>query len=553
MPSQHTLDRPLRLIIGLLVFISPSVSTIIDQGDTGLLVFIIVLTLVLIPVLPQNIQLLKKEKILLFLLVLFFLFNLIPLLSGAVKEITFNGWIFYLFIGLGVPIYRFLRRLQINPGWLWLGLVLGCLSTGLGILISSMIHKALWGTYSFLFGSMALGGWNWFKNRRIMRVIPVMAFIFGFISFILSGSFFIQPNGFYRVIIGENPMALTGQFLGILAALAILIGYSTKQFIGALQHQSDQIRALGLGGIVLVAGIIYFSLTQSNLSQVIPLPFLIFFLIVWISFFFNEKVHWKPIDFDRNLSLSVIAITKNEEDRIEPCLESVSNWADEIIVFDSGSTDRTVELAKKYTDKVYVTDWPGYGPQKQRALEKAVKDWVLSIDADEQVTPELRVEIDTCLKDDPKAIAFRIPWAVHFLGKRLDFGRSGRAPLRLFKREGARFSDAQVHEKVILPSGKIGKLEGRLLHFSHRNMLQALEKFVQYSWLWAQQRHGKGKKTGIANALLHSCWEFFNIYVFRFGFLDGRRGLLMAILFWQYTFNKYASLWSLNIPVKKRK
>lgn len=552
MPSQHTLDSHLRLIIGLLVFISPSVSTIIDQGDTGLLVFIIVLTLILLPVLPQNIQLLKKEKILLFLLVLFFLFNLIPLLSGAVKEITFNGWIFYLFIGLGVPIYRFLRRLQINPGWLWLGLVLGCLSTGLGALISSMTHKPLWSTCSFLFGSMSLGGWNWFKNRRIMRVIPLMAFIFGFIS-ILSGSFFIQPNGFYSIIIAENSMALTGQFLGILAVLAILIGYSSKQFIGALQHQSDQIRALGLGGIVLVAGIIYFSLTQSNLSQSIPFPFLIFFLIVWMSFFFNEKVHWKPIDFDRSLSLSVIVITKNEADRIEPCLESVSNWADEIIVFDSGSTDRTVELAKKYTDKVHVTDWPGYGPQKQRALEKSVKDWVLSIDADEQVTPELRVEIDTCLKDDPKVIAFRIPWAVHIFGKRLDFGRSGRAPLRLFKREGARFSDAQVHEKVILPSGKIGKLEGRLLHFSHRNMLQALEKFVQYSWLWARQRHGKGKKTGIANALLHSCWEFFNIYVLRLGFLDGRRGLLMAILFWQYTFNKYASLWSLNIPVKKRK
>ena len=515
--------------------------------------FIIVLTLVFLPILPQNIQLLKKEKIFLFLLVLFFLFQLIPLFSGAVKEITFNRWMFYLFIGLGVPIYRFLRRLQINPGWLWLGLVLGCLSAGLGILISSIAHKAFWGTCSFLFGCMALGGWNWFKKQGTMLVVPPITFIFGFISIILSGSFFIQPSGFYSVIIGESPMALTGQFLGIFVVLAILIGYSAKQFIGALQHQSGQIRALGLAGIVLVAGIIYFSLTQNNFSQAIPLPFLIFFLIMWMSFFFNEKVHWKPIDFDRNLSLSVIVITKNEEDRIEPCLESVSNWADEIIVFDSGSTDRTVELAKKYTDKVHITDWPGYGPQKQRALKNAVKDWVLSIDADEQVSPELRVEIDTCLKDKPKAIAFRIPWAVHFVGKRLDFGRSGRAPLRFFKREGARFSDAQVHEKVILPKGKIGKLEGRLLHFSHRNLLQALEKFVQYSWLWAQERQGKGGKTGIASALIHSSWEFFNIYVIRFGFLDGRRGLLMAILFWQYTFNKYASLWSLNVPVKKRK
>ncbi|MFQ5486277.1 MAG: glycosyltransferase family 2 protein, partial [Desulfobacterales bacterium] len=190
---------------------------------------------------------------------------------------------------------------------------------------------------------------------------------------------------------------------------------------------------------------------------------------------------------------------------------------------------------------------------KQRALEKAKGDWVLSIDADEQVTPELRAEIDRALKDYFGTIAFRIPWAVHIFDKRLDFGRSGRAPLRLFKREGAHFSDAQVHEKIILPPGKIGMLQNRLLHFTHRNLLQGLDKFAQYSWLWAQQKQKKGQKTGLANALLHSCWEFFHIYFIRLGFLDGRRGLLMAILFWQYTFNKYAALWSLPYSNDEKK
>jgi len=192
-------------------------------------------------------------------------------------------------------------------------------------------------------------------------------------------------------------------------------------------------------------------------------------------------------------------------------------------------------------------------PRNNGRLEKAEGDWVLSIDADEQVTPELRTEIDRTLRDRSEAIAFRIPWAVHIFNKRLDFGRSGRAPLRLFKREGAHFSDAQVHEKIILPAGKVGKLQNRLLHFTHRNLLQGLDKFVQYSWLWAKQKQKKGEKTGLVNALLHSCWEFFNIYFIRLGFLDGRRGLLMAVLFWQYTFNKYASLWSLPLSDYEKK
>lgn len=266
-----------------------------------------------------------------------------------------------------------------------------------------------------------------------------------------------------------------------------------------------------------------------------------------MSMTFKNRARRESTGEHRDKTLSVIIITKDEEDRIEGCLESVYGWADEIIVLDSGSTDRTVALSKKYTDKVFVADWPGYGPQKQRALEKATGEWVLSVDADEQVTPELRAEIDKRLNGSPKEIGFRIPWADYIFGKRLDHGRSRRANLRLFKREGALYSDAIVHQKVILPDGKIDELNACLLHFTYRNMSHAMYKFSQYSWEWAKQRHASGKRSGLTKALFHSCWMFFSIYFIKLGFLDGRRGLLMAILFWQYTFNKYAALWAMEI------
>lgn len=245
-------------------------------------------------------------------------------------------------------------------------------------------------------------------------------------------------------------------------------------------------------------------------------------------------------------SLSVIVITKNEHDRIARCLQSVHGWVDEIILFDSGSTDDTVAIAKKFTDKIWNTDWPGYGPQKQRALEKSTCDWVLSIDADEVVTAELRDEICDLLSGQPKNDAYRIPWGVMLLDRQLKYGRSARSPLRLFRREGAHFSDALVHETVVTRSGKNGKLRGKLLHYSNRDYRHALEKSQLYACLWAQQKFAVGKRTGLLAAVLHGGWMFVHVYIFRLGFFDGSRGLMMASLYGQYTFNKYAALWALH-------
>jgi len=243
----------------------------------------------------------------------------------------------------------------------------------------------------------------------------------------------------------------------------------------------------------------------------------------------------------------VIIIAQDEADRIATCLSSVKPVADEIIVLDSGSTDETVEVAKRFTRRVHETDWPGYGPQKQRALEMAKEEWVLSIDADEALTPGLQEEIRSLLHQDPPEIAFRLPWAVIVFGKRLDYGRSARAPLRLFRRQGARFSNDQVHEKVILPPGQIGQLSERLLHYTHRDFGHYLNKNAKYAWLGAQKRYQADKRgQGLTGAVFRAFWVFFQIYVIRRGFMDGRVGFLVAVLYSQGAFNKYAGLWTLR-------
>lgn len=260
----------------------------------------------------------------------------------------------------------------------------------------------------------------------------------------------------------------------------------------------------------------------------------------------QERDHYRrPVK--RRQRLSVTVITMNEADRLGRCLESVHGWADEIVVLDSGSTDDTVEIAKQYTERVQVTDWPGYGPQKQRALEQATGDWVLSIDADEEVTPELRHDIDTALDENPSCVAYKLPWGVIVYGKLLDFGQSARAPLRLFRREGSRFTEVQVHETVEHPAGEVGRLQGRLLHYTQRDFGHALRKVAHYGWLGARKRFDAGKRGGGAfGAALRSLWVFFQIYVIRLGFLDGQPGFVTAVLYMQVSFDKYAGLWALK-------
>ncbi|RDH81535.1 MAG: glycosyl transferase [endosymbiont of Galathealinum brachiosum] len=254
-------------------------------------------------------------------------------------------------------------------------------------------------------------------------------------------------------------------------------------------------------------------------------------------------------------TLSAIIISMNEEDRITPCMESLKNYVDEIIVFDSGSTDKTVDIVKRYTDKVWVTEtWPGDGFQKQLALDQASCDWVLMIDADEYLDIEMKSAITDILSQDMiTETAFKLPWGNIILGKQLRYGRSARAPVRLFKRIGSHITQVVVHGQVVT-EGKISTIKkGFLMHNSLRNFEHLLEKNRSYSWETTLKYFSQKKRSfGIEIAVLRALWTFIHIFILRLGFLDGHRGLLMAVMFAQASFNKYAGLWYLENEEKNK-
>jgi len=235
--------------------------------------------------------------------------------------------------------------------------------------------------------------------------------------------------------------------------------------------------------------------------------------------------------------LSVIIITKNEEINIRRCLESVQ-WADEIIIVDSGSTDNTLAIAREFTDKIYEADWLGYGVQKQRALSYATGDWVLNIDADEAVDANLRNEIiKAMLAEGPNA--YRVPSCMNFYGKPLRYSGSPKRHIRLFKREGARYSDDIVHEKIMLPDGcKIGQLNSAIMHHSYRDLSHALDKINRYSSYSAKIRIKEKKPASLIKTLFGTSWMFFRCFVLQRGFMDGRDGFVIAVINAQGTLNR---------------
>lgn len=236
-------------------------------------------------------------------------------------------------------------------------------------------------------------------------------------------------------------------------------------------------------------------------------------------------------------TLSVILITKNEAELVGACLESVK-WADEIIVVDSGSTDATVEICRRYTDKVVVTDWPGFGPQKNRALAMATGAWVLSIDADEQVTPALAEEIRSTILNTPHCV-FKLPRLSSFMGRYIRHGDWWPDDVaRLFQREHGRFSDDLVHERLLY-QGHAGQLRQLLLHQSTRSVEQLLSKINTYTSGGATRVQASGKACGLGVAITHAAWAFMRGYVFKRGFLDGREGFIIAVSVAENSFYKY--------------
>lgn len=244
--------------------------------------------------------------------------------------------------------------------------------------------------------------------------------------------------------------------------------------------------------------------------------------------------------------LSSIIITRNEEANIAACIESVA-FADEIIVVDSGSTDRTVELARNAGAKVFTTsDWPGFGAQKNRALAHASQPWVLAIDADERLTPALREEILRVVNDpSPRCAGWDMPRKSSFCGQFM--AHSGWYPdrvLRLFRRESGRFSDDIVHERVLV-DGPAGQLRNDLLHTTHPDLETMLAKLDRYSSASAQAMFERGQRASLLGAVVRAHWAFIRTYLLRLGFLDGRLGFVLALSIAETTYYKYVKLWLL--------
>ena len=244
------------------------------------------------------------------------------------------------------------------------------------------------------------------------------------------------------------------------------------------------------------------------------------------------------------MKLSVIIITKNSADIIAQCLQSVA-FADEIIVLDSGSTDHTIEVCRQYTGQVFQTDWPGFGPQKNRALEKATGDWVLSIDSDEWVGDALREEIIACIQH-PITPVFALRRRNQYCGHWVRFGDVGRDRVtRLFKRETARFSEDIVHERLITHE-KISVLKNVLYHNSYRTYEALMSRMNHYTTLSAEQRFKRGKKSSFRHAIFSGLWAFLRSYVVRMGFLDGAIGYIVAMSSAQSSFYRHVKLRPLN-------
>ena len=243
------------------------------------------------------------------------------------------------------------------------------------------------------------------------------------------------------------------------------------------------------------------------------------------------------------MRLTVTVITYNEADHIAAALDSVA-WADEVIVVDSGSTDGTAEVARAKATRVIVRDWPGYSAQKNFAADQASNDWVLSMDADERVTPALAEEIRQVLSGEPASRGYRIRRVSHYLGQWIrttDWSHDYQ--LRLYDRRAGRWNGLRIHESFRLTQGQPSKLRGVMEHYAYRDISHHLQKIDAYTTLIAEQWMEEGRRATPVHIAVHPVLAFLRNYVMRAGVLEGAAGLIVSLLNSYYVFLKFAKLW----------
>jgi len=244
--------------------------------------------------------------------------------------------------------------------------------------------------------------------------------------------------------------------------------------------------------------------------------------------------------------LTIIVLTKNEEQNIRECLEGAA-WAGELIVCDSFSTDRTPEIALEYTPNVVQHEYVHYGAQQNWIVPQASNEWVMILDADERLSPELQAAIKDAIKQGGEYDAFRVLRRTYFLGKIIDHCGWGRDYTnRLFKRDKGRYADKQVHANVEIDGGRIGTIDECLVHYTDRDLKNYFEKFDRYSSLRAADMFRRGERFRLWKLLLKPPARFIRMYFLKLGFLDGFHGLLLCILSSMNSVARYAKLWEME-------
>lgn len=260
--------------------------------------------------------------------------------------------------------------------------------------------------------------------------------------------------------------------------------------------------------------------------------------------FYSFTLH--SIQFSKNMEkVTAIIPTFNEEINIEKAIKSVL-WADEILIVDSFSTDKTVEIARKYTDKILIHDYINSATQKNWAIPQATHPWIFLLDADERATVELEKEIKSILEKGTRMSAFWVRRKNYFMGKRLRFsGWQNDSVIRLFKREDCRYQDLKVHSEIET-TGKIGKLQNKLVHNTYKNLGKTLVKLNRYSTWAAYDRADKIPRVTFYHIFIKPFWRFFKHYFIQLGILDGKRGLTVCVLESYFVFLRYVKLWRIH-------
>ncbi len=245
--------------------------------------------------------------------------------------------------------------------------------------------------------------------------------------------------------------------------------------------------------------------------------------------------------------LTAIIPCKNEELNIRECIESVKDISDEILVADSGSTDKTMKIAQEYNCRIIEREYINSANFKNWAIPQAAHAWILLVDSDERVTKELAEEIKQLLSGEPVFDGYIIYRENYFFGHHIKHcGWNKDNVLRLFKRDLSRYKDMRVHSEVIVKSGKVGVLKGKLKHYTYWSFKQIMDKYERYTTWAAEDMRDKGKKASLLHLTFTPAWRFFRHYILQLGFLDGKKGLLVSVISMYYVFLKYAKPWAMR-------